>query len=320
MNENFTDTLGVLKLSKPTAFIKALFGTYISNEPTNKLDQIVIDYSGPYKIRLWKDVAEDMLSFAKQLDLTVENSQVDPLGASLKAIAAKIGCSDQKRLEEILPSLELQSYAELEVLFFIATMINDGHELKCMKTETAFTSNKRTPFMFGGSGEYFGPYYRKLISTCLVHTLAENINSLLEAGDVHKVSEILAEEFQMAIDGIQNEDQKRAVNKIIFGDQVIDEVQENSNVRYYIGTLLQRRGEKERRLTVRFMTDGCPNSYLDKVASRYLSDDGEPVEKEDDGYYFDCGEIYLKPHAIKEVPKQFYLDCAQYNAVAFVSI
>ena len=218
MNENFADTLGVLKLSKTTAFITALFGTYISDQPTEKSGEIVVDYSRPYKIRLWKDVAADLLFLAKQLDMPVENAIADPLSASLKAIAQKYGCRDQKRLEAILQSLYLQSYAELEVLFTIATLIDDGHGLHCMKTETALTSSQRIPFLFGGYGEYLGSHYRKAFSSSCVHTVGEDINKLLKDGDVQKVSEILVAEFQSAINGIQCENQKKLVREIIFGN------------------------------------------------------------------------------------------------------
>lgn len=88
------------------------------------------------------------------------------------------------------------------------------------------------------------------------------------------------------------------------------------SLKYFLGKLHETRGESEFVHTLRFMTDGDPDKYLDDVASRFYDDDGG--DEEDGGYSFDGGGIVIKPGVCREIPKDFYIQCHEYGAVTGV--
>lgn len=328
-------TKGFLFLNKITAAVKTVFGEYDISE--NKLGEgmAMFEYDSR-KSHLTMDVlAFELENLAEEIGITVDReldaSEQIPL--VLKSISTKMGSFDEALYHTVLK--QLNSDIPVYALFNMAKLLDDGHGLSaCYEVVKSIMQN----------GECYGDESETYISKHLhfdrgaeLMSMIGKIDQTLSEGEVETAIELFAWYINAFIDSILDESIRNHIKEQIIvparidnlDDDISEDTEEDipesnvnhgSEAKYYIGTLLQQRGEKERRLSVRFMTDGCPISYLEEIASRYGSDDNEAVEKEDGGYYFECGEIHLKPHVVKEVPKQFYLDCAKYNAVEFVSI
>ncbi len=87
------------------------------------------------------------------------------------------------------------------------------------------------------------------------------------------------------------------------------------SAKHYIGKLKERNGEQEYTHTVRFMTDGDPDAYLDDVASRFYDAEGD----EDDGaYWHQDGTVLVSADTCREIPKDFYDQCHEFGAVQSV--
>lgn len=83
-------------------------------------------------------------------------------------------------------------------------------------------------------------------------------------------------------------------------------------VKYFIGKLKERNGEQEYTHTVRFMTNGDPNEYLDNVASRFYDAEGAD---EDGAYWHLQGTVLVAADVCREIPQEFYAQCHEFGAV-----
>lgn len=86
-------------------------------------------------------------------------------------------------------------------------------------------------------------------------------------------------------------------------------------VKYYLGKLVERNGEDKYTHTVRFMTDRNPMEYLDTAASRFYDADGA---QDGDEYWHKGGTVTVRAASVREVPKDFYVLCHEFDAVPYV--
>ena len=79
--------------------------------------------------------------------------------------------------------------------------------------------------------------------------------------------------------------------------------------KYYFGKLQERNGDHLYSHPVLFRTDSDPDAYLTEIASRFY--DAKGGEKQNDGYYFHAGSIFVKPDIYQEISEQFYRQCKE---------
>lgn len=76
-------------------------------------------------------------------------------------------------------------------------------------------------------------------------------------------------------------------------------------MKYYIGQIDERNGEREYNTTVKFLgTDDTAGEVPDRIAAHWYSD--EPDESTGDGYHFSGGEVCVNPGSYDEIPKEMY--------------
>ena len=81
----------------------------------------------------------------------------------------------------------------------------------------------------------------------------------------------------------------------------------NNGMKKYFGKLYERNGEFEYVHPVLFETDGYPWPELTRMAREFYPDQ---ADEQDDGFYFFCGGIYIKPDYVAEVT------CGEYAVLA----
>lgn len=77
--------------------------------------------------------------------------------------------------------------------------------------------------------------------------------------------------------------------------------------KFYVGTLMERNGDRAYDHQFRFKTSGSPEAYLDKCASNFFEfGKGEKGSQGEKGYYFDAGCLYVEPKKYQEVDAALY--------------
>ena len=72
--------------------------------------------------------------------------------------------------------------------------------------------------------------------------------------------------------------------------------------KYYVAKIEELNGEYEYISTIRFCLPATrkPAAFLNRVVKDWYSG---AARKENDGYYFNCGEVYVEAGDYKEVPE-----------------
>lgn len=75
--------------------------------------------------------------------------------------------------------------------------------------------------------------------------------------------------------------------------------------RYFVGKIFERNGEYEYTVAVLFELEGKqkPEAHMKWMAKNQY---GHDREKEGNGWYFNCGEVYVEPREFKEISKATY--------------
>lgn len=220
MADYFTDTYGLIEFAKLTGLIKALFGPLIGKEcKGNSHSYVVIDYSSQGSERFWSEVAEDMMKLARELALPIvlqDDSKDDWLGASLEALVAKYGCSDPDRLNDLIENVDMNDSVSLIKLFEIAMLINDGHDIKNMTYESAYTCNVRKAGAFGGVGVFCGQHFSSSFGSNDVYQLGQNVENMLMSGDTLLASRYFKDQIEDMLVGITDEKMREEVRSHLF--------------------------------------------------------------------------------------------------------
>lgn len=215
MADYFTDTYGLMEFSKLTGLIKALFGQLIGKEcKVNSHAYVVIDYSCQGSERFWAEVAEDLVNLARELALPIvlqDDDKDDWLGAALEALVEKYGCSDPDRLNNLIENVAMSDSASLIKLFEIAMLINDGHNIKHMTYESAYTCNVRKTGAFGGYGVFCGQHFSSSFGSNDVYQLGQNVENMLMSGETLLASRVFKAQIEGMLAGIHDEKMREEV-------------------------------------------------------------------------------------------------------------
>ena len=103
--------------------------------------------------------------------------------------------------------------ADLNVLFNIAKVLDDGHGLKGYKTEAAWHCSRARLFEFGGCGEFVGARFSVSGAANEVTRLGEDIEEALEKGDTNQCAQIVKSEIDTLLDGIFDGETRAEVSK-----------------------------------------------------------------------------------------------------------
>lgn len=210
MANNYYQGNGLIHLKMITPIIQALFGVfevaqhnegsaYICKSESN------ISYMG---------VAECVNDCI--LDGSVPFEGEEFVKQVFFALAEKLGKLDAVKAY-INPDavFEPDEDAELEFLFGLAQILDDGHGIKSILFDGAWTCDRPRLGEFGGDGEYVGKAYSVGFGSFTTDHLGPTVNNALLDGDIELAASALTAHFNRVLDGIADASQRIDVAKRI---------------------------------------------------------------------------------------------------------
>lgn len=195
MSHTYFDTTGVLRFAGPvniTPVILALFGPF-------ELDASYPGGSEAYIARIsesswtdWDSIVESIEGQLEALgiaapDPTEADSSIEEL---LSLLGARFDCSEA--VEELADDLDFDDEPDLQDLFELAMLFDDGHGLVAVSFETGWHCDKPKLFEFGGAGEHHSKNIHACASSNLPVQVGQEVDRALEAGEVGQAAQALA--------------------------------------------------------------------------------------------------------------------------------
>lgn len=106
---------------------------------------------------------------------------------------------------------KIEDDADLDSLFTIAKLFDDGHGLKAYKTEAAWHCSKPRLFEFGGAGDFTGSHVSIGGSSNQVVELGESLEAALCARDTDQAAEVLRKRIGSILAGVYDEAAREAI-------------------------------------------------------------------------------------------------------------
>jgi hypothetical protein len=143
---------GVLILDRVTPVIRALFGVYQLDENHPAIGGAYIAQISGSNPPLWSGVLAGLTGLAAELGLVLPGSTIPSV---LSALAAHFGAGEDDEMKFLLQHGDFHGRADLDVLFRIATRLDDGHHLEAIRFEGCFSGcrDDDLPHFLDFSGE-----------------------------------------------------------------------------------------------------------------------------------------------------------------------
>lgn len=199
MTQHFHDLTGVLVLDQVTPVIKALFGGFKLDESRPGNGEVFIARMSETNDPQWDDIRDQLVALAKQLGLSPSDTEAGATSEDwLSALAEHFNGGALLLCNLIEPD----DSAELDDLFEIAQLMDDGHGLKAMKLEAAWHSSKPGLFEFGGSGNYRGRHFVTSSTSSASLSTGTAVDAALAERNSTKAAERLLSDIRHLLAGI----------------------------------------------------------------------------------------------------------------------
>lgn len=198
MANNYYQATGSLKLNQITPVINALFGVFNVEEIDNETAYIKQDEGD----------CTSHEAVAEQICLVMEVAPGDDsFACSLRAMADKVGKYDE--VSEYLSQSELEfapdDSCDLNLLYDLARIMDDGHGLSSLQISGAWTCDKMRLGEFGGDATYIGNNFTLRTGTYIAENLGEFIDRAIGEGDFVKVQSRIFSDLHNMLSGVSNE-------------------------------------------------------------------------------------------------------------------
>lgn len=235
MANHYYDMTGVLRLGSVTPVIQALFGAFDLDATFPGEDEVYIANISERTTCRWNHVAERLYALVEQLGLATSVPLQDEANVPvlLTVLAQYYGVADHPDFkQDVSGQFEESEDADLEVLFNLARLFDDGHGLFALKTEGAWHSDRIKSFCFGGDGLYRGLHAGGYLSSTNILSLTEGMDGALTAGKVDEVVDMLAQHISRLLDGIGDPAVRDVVRKQL-GARLQPAVEESVPVKHW---------------------------------------------------------------------------------------
>lgn len=209
MANNYYDATGVLVLDQVTPVITALFRGFRLDASYPGNGQAYIARISESNTAQWRDVLEEMIVLAAQLDLPAPTENDDlSIPIILTLLAEHFGTDQNEGLESLIEHHSFEDEVDLEALFLIATCLDDGHHLVAIQFEGCWHCSKPRLFNFGGEGNYMSREFETFSSSGQALQLGSEIRQALLNEDLDKVATSITREAIRLLAGINDKDQR----------------------------------------------------------------------------------------------------------------
>lgn len=155
---NYYDWTGVLNLKQVTGVIQALFGGADLDAAYPGNGQAYIAEMSEGSCLRWDEIHEALVELAESYELAVTEGARECIKACAVLLAEHFGHSSEKVIEVLDGQAFDDDRPELTVLFELAQLFDDGHELTSIETEGAYHCSKPRLHEFGGNGLFIGKH------------------------------------------------------------------------------------------------------------------------------------------------------------------
>lgn len=213
MANSYFELTGVLKIAQATPILHALYDGYEldDEDPGNGLAYIAIMEGTD---RSWDTIIESLTEVAVKLGFDEDFGDGTPEEV-LNFLAVKFSVVDMPRFNDFLAATDFSEESELEPLYYLATIFNDGHGIEWFKTEAAWTCSKPRLFEFGGCGYFEGKHCVLSSSSSHAPDLGETLETALGQGNLDAAATRIRQEVQRLLDGVIDEVQRNALRDIV---------------------------------------------------------------------------------------------------------
>ena len=208
MSNTYSDATGVLKFRGPvnaTPVIKALFTVF-------ELDTTYPGGSEAYIARIseqsstsWDSIVDEITAQFEDLglqlpELSDEDISIEEL---LGLMAEKFGCAHQ--VQEIIDAIDFDQDADLQDLFDLAMLFDDGHGLLSASFECGWHCDKPRLFEFGGAGEHRSAHVVAQTVSSTSINVGQQVDAAILDGKLQDAAEALATQALRAVEWAVNE-------------------------------------------------------------------------------------------------------------------
>lgn len=212
MANNYYYATGELKLTVITKVIGALFGAFEVQEYGEGTAYIKRDSDANVS---YSAIAENIID---EFDLEEHFAEeLVPLEECLFAMADKLGKGEEVRAYLGDRTFDPEDYddADMNFLFDLARIMDDGHGLTSLWMQGAWTCDKMRLGEFGGFGEFVGKHFSSCGSSTLGVNLGRDVEQALEESDIEKAATAIATRIGWMLDGIKDEAVRKQVDEML---------------------------------------------------------------------------------------------------------
>jgi hypothetical protein len=214
MANNYYQMTGVLTLERVTPVIRALFGGFHldAHYPGKGHAYIALtddDYSS-----CWDDIIGELFKLAASLGVLPQEKEEDADAKTvLSALAAHFHVDEDEALRNLIEQYRFEDCADLNTLFLLATLFDDGHRLAAIEFEGCWHCSKPRLFEFGGDACFLSRTVRLFDDSYRIRAFGGALYSALRAEDVDAASTLIAHETARLLDCIQDSPTREAVRQ-----------------------------------------------------------------------------------------------------------
>lgn len=203
MSNTYSDMTGVLRFAGQvniTPVIKALFGPFELDPSHPGGDEAYIARISESSWTHWEAIVDSIQGQLEALgipepDLTDEDSAIEEL---LSLLGEKLNCSEA--VDEFVDGVDFDGDADIQDLFDLAMLFDDGHGLVSVSAETGWHCDRPKLGEFGGAGEHFSRSVRASASSSEPLGVGQEVDRALAAGKVDLAAQTLAKHARDVLD------------------------------------------------------------------------------------------------------------------------
>lgn len=212
MPNTYSDASGFLYLKKITPVILAFLGGYdIKLQDAARGIAEVLDV-GNSADRSWESIHTRVVELLNSYQITVpENAPIEIL---LKLLGQHYGQVEET--ERLINEIDFSSLTEIDNLFDLARIFDDGHEATRLHWEIAYHCDHPIAGKFGGSAIFAGKGYRYSLGTAAVLSQTSHIDAAANSSDVQKAAEKIKQILDTLLIGFTDQQFAQEVRNTLF--------------------------------------------------------------------------------------------------------
>jgi hypothetical protein len=226
MANTYTDATGVLHFADgkgPTPIIRALFGPFELDEKNGDAGD-----NGAYIASIaessntsWETITGNLAEAAEEMGLINEDEE-DSTDLTLSEIVERIATHLGVDPAQVtgLDEVDSEQDADIDAVFDLALLLDDGHGLESISWEGAHHSDRQLISGFGGFGFYGSRHVALWNNSQRPLTMGEALDAAIGTNDDTKAAEVLHAEVERLLDSIIDPARRQSIQQALLAKLV----------------------------------------------------------------------------------------------------